>query len=206
MKVIVFGAAGATGKLIVDECLARGYDVTAFVRDATKLVTRDGVRVVEGDMLNANAVAAAIVGHDAAIHAVGSGNMKASTVRTEPARILVAAMQQAGVKRLVAMSGMGAGESRDGMPAVVRAVIVPLLLGRLLRDQNGLEHHVTSSSLDWTLVRPGELKDVEKTGNIKASLDYKGVSMGVPRPDVAAFIVDQLASDVYLRKAPALGT
>lgn len=205
MKVIVFGAAGATGKLIVDECLARRYEVTAFVRNAAKLPKQDGVRVVEGDMRDAAAVEAAVRGHDAAIHAVGSGNMKASTVRTETARILVEAMQKVGVERLIAMSGMGAGESRDAMPMFVRAVIVPLLLARLLEDQNGLERHVKASRLAWTLVRPGELKDVPKTGKIKASLDYKGVSMGVPRPDVAAFIVDQLASDAYLGKAPALG-
>jgi uncharacterized protein YbjT (DUF2867 family) len=204
MNVVVFGAAGATGRLIVDECLGRGHKVTAFARDPKKVPQKDGVRVVTGDMMDPAAVEGALAGQDAAIHCAGTG-MKSTTVRTDTAKVLVAAMQKVGVKRLVAMSGMGASESKQKMPAFVRWVIVPLMLKDLLVDQTGLEDAVRTSQLDWILVRPVGLDDKKPRRPLKISVDGSGMGMMVPRKDVAQFIAEQLTSDRYLKQAPALG-
>lgn len=206
MKICILGAAGQTGRLLVQQARARGHDVTAFVRDPQKLPAQDGVHVVQGDALDEDAVARAVAGHDAVVHAIGSGDMKPSTLRTRTAATTVRAMQKAGVRRLVAMSGLGAGETRKNMGFVVDKIIAPLILKNLLADQNGLEDAIRPSTLEWTLVRPGELKDAPGKGKVTTSLDGRGLSMGLPRADVAAFILDEIERPRFVRQAPGLGS
>ncbi len=205
MKVLIAGAAGATGKLLVDRALAQGHQVTALLRDPTKLPARhERLSVVRADVLDAPSVERAVQGQDAVVFAVGAGLSK-STVRTEGGKNVVRAMERAGVKRLVAMSTLGAGESRKQMGFVADKLIVPLLLGRLVEDQNGMEAAIRASALDWVLVRPGELKDRPGRGSWKTSLDGAGVSRAVAREDVADFILEQLTSAQFLHQAPAIG-
>lgn len=205
MRVAVIGAAGSTGKLIVKHALRQAHDVTAVVRDPAKMTDVAGAKVVRADMMNIDELAAAIAGHDAVVFAAGPPHMKASTVRTDGARNTVAAMKRAGIKRLIAISGLGAGETREHMGFFVSKIIVPLILGRLLADQNGLEQAIRASDLDWTLVRPGEMKDEGSKGGVKVSQDGTGISMNVSRDDVAKFIVDELTASRHIRNAPSLG-
>ncbi len=205
MRLAVIGAAGATGKLIAKHALKAGHDVTAVVRDPAKMSDVAGVRALQGDMMDVESLATALSGHDAVVFAAGPPHMKASTARTDGARNTVTAMQRVGIKRLIAISGLGAGETRERMGFFVSRVIVPLILGRLLADQNGLEQAIRASDLDWTLVRPGEMKDAGSRGGVKVSQDGTGITMNVSRDDVAKFIVDELTSSKHIRNAPSLG-
>lgn len=204
MRLAVIGAAGATGKLIVKHALKAGHDVTAVVRDPAKM-SGVGVRAVPGDMMDVESLVKALANHDAVVFAAGPPHMKASTARSDGARNTVAAMQRLGIKRLVAISGLGAGETRERMGFFVSRVIVPLILGRLLADQNGLEQAIRASDLDWTLVRPGEMKDAGSKGGVKVSQDGTGITASVSRDDVAKFIVDELTASKHIRNAPSLG-
>lgn len=205
MKIAVIGAGGATGRLIVNHALAAGHVVTAIVRRPHVIGERDRLHTVKADMMHVDELAAALAGQDAVIFAAGPPHIKQSTVRTDGARNTIAAMKRAGVKRLVAMSGLGAGETKDALGFFVSNVIVPLILGRLLVDQNGLEQAIRSSDLDWTIVRPGELVDGPSKGGAKASLDGRDITAKVSRDDVARFMVDELTSNAHVRQAPALG-
>ncbi|MCB9679601.1 MAG: NAD(P)H-binding protein, partial [Alphaproteobacteria bacterium] len=127
-----------------------------------------------------------------------------STLRTDGARNTVAAMEGAGVRRIVAMSGLGAGDSRQALPFPVRFFVAPVILGRLLADQDGLEAALAASGVAWTAVRAGELKDEPARGGWRVALDGR-VSTAVARADVARFLVEQLTDDTYVGKTPAIG-
>jgi putative NADH-flavin reductase len=204
MKVIVFGAAGKTGRLLVDKALAAGHEVTAFVRDPSRFpVTHERLKVVKGDAMKLSDVEEAVKGHDAAIHAVGSGDMGKTTLRTDTARNVVAACEKHGVARVIAMSGMGAGESY-GSIGLIGKLIFSTVFKNLLVDQNGLEAEVRKFPRDWILVRPAGLADKPPKGKVKPTPDGKGNSFMVPREAVAEFMIEQLTSDAWVKKAPAL--
>ncbi|MGB6830303.1 MAG: NAD(P)H-binding protein, partial [Terracidiphilus sp.] len=108
MKVLVIGAAGRSGEALVDEALAAGHKVTAFVRGAAQY-KKANVRVVAGDALDADAVDAAVAGQDAVIDALGGKTpWKETTRETSAAHNIVDAMRRNGVRRLLKISVVGA--------------------------------------------------------------------------------------------------
>src|SRR5688572_18093218 len=107
MKIVVFGASGQTGRLLVEQALAAGHEVTALVRDPSKLAVRhERLRVLQGDVQDAGAVAGAVAGQDAVLSALGPAG-PAFTSMTLGARHILAAIEQHGVRRLVTLTGAG---------------------------------------------------------------------------------------------------
>jgi putative NADH-flavin reductase len=205
MKLLVIGATGATGKILVDRALAARHDVTAFARNPEKLGTHPQLTLAKGDVLDPASLDRVVPGHDAVILCVGSGATSGGTLRTDAARNTVAAMSKAGVKRLIAMSGLGAGVTRKNMGFLYDKVIAPIRLGGVLKDQNGLEAEIRKSGLEWILVRPGQMTDVPPVRKWAVSFDGSGISTSVSREDVALFMLEQVQGNEYLRTAPALG-
>ncbi|MFI5706837.1 NAD(P)-dependent oxidoreductase [Kribbella sp. NPDC051620] len=202
-KVIVFGAGGGTGLRVVEEARLAGHDVTAAVRDPAK-ATLDGVRVVAADIRDAASVQAAVDGQDAVVSAVGASGRRALGLYSDSARTLVAAMESAGVPRLIAITSAGVRHDDPSFPLWYR-----LAAATLMRDQYGdmrqLEETVRSSTLDWTLVRPTRLIDGEATD------DYRVQDAGTPnggseitRADLARFIVGELGKREWINKTPTL--
>ena len=112
MKLIVFGATGKTGQHVWRQALEQGHDVTAFARSVDKIDRGDSsVRVVQGDITDAESVASAVAGHDAAIVALGSNGLGDKTTLTAGTRNVVDSMTQHHVGRLVVVSAAGVGES-----------------------------------------------------------------------------------------------
>lgn len=203
MKLLIFGSTGGTGRELVRQALSRGHDVTAFARHPTEL-DHQGVTVVPGDVTDAAAVRAAVPGHDAVLCAIGAPALVRTTVRTDGTRNIVAAMQDAGVRRLVCQSSLGVGDSLAvPMPLYVK-LLFPLVLRRTFADHEGQEHLVRQSTLDWTIIRPTKMVDGERTGVYRSGLtDTKEkVKVKVSRADVADFMLRQLTDDSYLRLAP----
>jgi NADPH:quinone reductase-like Zn-dependent oxidoreductase len=116
MKVLVLGAAGKTGSLVVERALAKGHEVTVLVRDASKL-KKQGVRVLVGDPTKPDDVLKAVRGQDAVIETIG-GTTPYRTTRLEStsARNIIGAMHAEGIRRLIVISMMGLGESRAQAP------------------------------------------------------------------------------------------
>lgn len=113
MKIIVFGASGPTGRQVVEQALEQGHAVTAFVRNAGRMaLEHSALRVVEGDALDAEAVAAAIAGHDAVISALGAPANKTGVIRSQGTLNIVRGMEAAGVRRFVSLASLGYGEAR----------------------------------------------------------------------------------------------
>ncbi len=187
MNIIVFGASRGVGRQVALQALAKGHDVTAFARNP-KLEPHPNLSVLAGDVLDAQAVARAVVGFDAVICALGSGNTNQGNVRSMGTANIVAAMREAGVRRLVAVSSFGVGDSRKGLVAN----IAWLFLRAALEEHERQEVIIRSSGLNWTIVRPTGLTNDPATGNIRVGSSGRG---RISRVDVAAFVLNQLVDD-----------
>ena len=105
-------------------------------------------------------------------------------------------------RRLVAISVLGVGESKEQAGFFYEHLMMPTFLRGALKDKAGMESQVEASDIDWVLVRPPYLTDSEATGNIKV-LDPNSEEKAhkISRADLAAFMLRQLTSDAHLRQA-----
>jgi len=207
MKVLVIGAAGRSGEALVDEAVRAGHKVTAFVRRAAQY-NNANVRVVSGDVLDAVAVDGAVAGQDAVIDALGGKTpWKVTSMETSAAHNIVAAMRRNGVRRLLKISVVGAGESVKNAGFFNEHLLMRTFLRGLLVDKAGMEAEIEGSDLDWTLVRPPMLTDGEKTGIARVLSTESGEKAHKIRwADLAAFMVQQLESIRYVRQAVTVTT
>ncbi|NGN66743.1 SDR family oxidoreductase [Streptomyces sp. A7024] len=207
MRIAVFGATGGTGRQVVSQALEKQHTVTAFARAPHKAgPTREGLTVIQGDALEFEAVARAVDGQDAVICAIGATATKAGRVRSESTRHMLAAMEKAGIRRFVAQSTIGMGETRPMLGPKYRWLLIPLLLRPTFADTARQEAVIQESDVDWTIVRCGALTDGERTGRYEhatgtATSKVKGK---ISRADAAEFLLKQLEDDTYVRKAPYL--
>jgi len=196
MKVVVFGATGRTGRLLVEGALARGHDVTAFVRAPNKLgALRDRVRVVQGDVLDGGAVSDAVDGQEAVLVALAGGGTKAAEqVNAQGTLNVIRSMQRYSARRLVVLSAGGAQPERDpNLPWFFERIVKPLFLKNVLADLRRMEISVRQSELDWTLVRAAQLVDGPARGAYRAEPGYSMPGgTKIARADVAAFMLDEL--------------
>lgn len=207
MKFLLIGATGPTGEAIVKQGLAQGHDITALVRDPSKVVVSDpSLSLVVGDILNAQDVDAAMAGQEAVICSLGTGvTFKHVTLFSDGTQHLLDSMQKHAIRRIVCITGIGAGDSRGHGGFVYDRVIEPTLLRTIYEDKDRQEALLRHSKMDWIIVRPGQLTNDKATGRYRVLLDLTGVTVGkVARADVAAFVLQQLASDNFLRKTPLL--
>jgi uncharacterized protein YbjT (DUF2867 family) len=207
MKILVLGATGGTGRLIVGEAVARGRDVAALVRSKANAAGLAGAELVEGDARDQAALTRAIAGCDGVVSSLGTAMspFREVTLLSTATRALVGVMARQNVKRLVCITGMGAGDSRGHGGFLYDRLFQPLLLRKVYEDKDRQEDIIRASALDWIIVRPTLLNDEPARGRIRALTDLSGVHGGkIARADVADFVVRQLTADTWLRKAPLI--
>jgi putative NADH-flavin reductase len=208
MRIIVFGASGATGRHLVGQALADGHEVTAFVRNASRLDTRTGqLTVVVGDVAEATVVRSAIEGQDGVLSALGAATpLGRDRTLVDGVRHIVRAMEQSGVRRLVYLSFLGVREGRRQLSLVGRYLVAPTLLRNVVADHEVKERIIRQSTLDWVIVRPPRLTNGARRGNYRSGLDIRATSVipRISRADLAEFMLRQLSDDAYVRNAPAV--
>ncbi len=205
MHVAVFGATGGTGRQVVQQALAAGHRVTALVRNPDRLgIRHDDLTVVVGDVLDADKVAQTLAGADAVVVSLGNTANNPDYIVSQGTQVIVDAMRRLGrPKRIVVVSSLGVGESKDQVPFAFK-MLMKTVLKKPMEDKERQEAIVKASGLDWTIVRPGGLTDGPATGRYKAGVDPKIMAGQVSRGDLAAFVLQQLTDDTYLHKAPAI--
>ncbi len=207
MKIIVFGATGTVGRLVVERALCDGHSVTAFARNTDKLkIDNSKLSLVSGDAMNQTDVSNAIVGHDAVIITLGSGMKRKSLIRSQGTEMIIQAMLKHGVKRLICQSTLGVHESWNNLNFFWKRIMFGFLLRPVFLDHELQETLVRNSGLDWTLVRPSAFTDEPARGAFKIGFDAseKSLSLKIPRADVAEFLKRQLLDDSYLHRAVGL--
>jgi len=201
MKLVILGATGGIGRLLIDGALEQGHEVTAFARapeKVTEKVTEKSSRlqVIGGDLYDQQQLTAALKGSEAVLSAFGPTVLGKTTLRRDFARVLVASMRAAGVKRVQYVSSAfvfsGAG------------LAVRLMGGTLFRyvrqDHANAEFEMMRPDLEWTMVRPPRLLDKPATGRIRIEADRlpKG-GLVISRGDVARFMLDEAVSRRFAR-------
>ncbi len=211
MKIAVFGATGIVGKAVVNEALKKGHEVTVLTRNAKKVATRhERLYVIEGDVTDRSIVHNVLKGQEAVIQTLrigGKGDGKPTTFVSEANKIIMAEMEQMNVKRLVAISVIGAGDSLTFLPWIYRKLVLPLFMKwfqAVIDDKNRMEPMIMKSGLDWTIVRYTTVKERPATGKVNATLDGKGLNFSISAADMAVFIVNQLTDNRFLKQNPTI--
>jgi putative NADH-flavin reductase len=206
-RLLVLGATGGTGRLIVQEALARGHEVTALVRSPDRATGLQGARLVVGDARDEAALREAVAGQDAVVSSLGTpvSPFREVTLLSTATRALVSAMSAAHVARLVCITGIGAGDSAGHGGPLYDRLILPLVLRNVYADKNRQEAIVRASPLDWVLVRPAMLTDAPARGAVRALTDLTGFHGGtIARADVARFVLAQVHADTWRHQAPLI--
>ena len=203
--VLVIGASQGIGLETVKAALRAGHRVRAFARSASGITLSDrGLEKFPGNAVNAGDVASALDGVDVVVEALGVP-MKALlgpvSLFSDATNVLVPAMEKAGVRRILAVTGFGTGDSREAI-GLFQRVPFRLVFGRAYDDKDAQEMRIRRSSLDWTFVRPGVLTGGSATGRYKVLTEPSSWRNGmIARADVAHFIVGQIDHPTLVRKA-----
>ena len=208
MRVLVIGASKGVGLETKRQALEAGYDVRALARSAaTMSVSNAKLEKVRGDALNSKDVEAALIGVDAVIVTLGVGLgdlFRPVYLFSDATRVLLDAMRAKGVKRLICVTGFGAGDSRSSINCLQRLPFLAVF-GRAYDDKSRQEQLIKESSLDWTIARPGVLTGGPRTERYKVLAEASQWRNGIiSRADVAEFLVRQIEDPTYLNKTPVL--
>ena len=207
-RLLIVGATGGTGRQLVRQALERGYVVTALVRNPAKVETRHPqLKVVQGDVLNAAAVDRVARGQDAVVSALGHRRYFGPTrILSDGTRNILRAMQAYGVRRFVCETSLGIGDGAGRMGVYYTFFVIPVILPFYFWDKTRQERAIAATDLDWIIVRPGVLTNSAPRGRYRHGRRIDGFvwTVRISRADVAAFMLDQLTSDVYLRRAPGV--
>lgn len=207
MKLAVFGASGRTGKPFVQQALDAGHEVRALVRTPGKLgLTHPKLTLIQGDAKDAAKIEETIRGADVVVSALGPVKGEAKDFMTVAAQHLVTAMKRAGVRRLITLTGAGVDQPGDA-PKLVNHVIkfaLKTLSPDVLKDSEGHVRTITTSDLDWTVVRVPMLTDGPSAGSVKVGMVGVGTGPRISRVDVATFLLRQVESGAHLRQAPVI--
>jgi putative NADH-flavin reductase len=205
---LIVGATGGTGRQLVTQALQRGYAVTALVRDPSRLqVGHPQLTVIQGDVLDEGSVEAAMRGQEAVLSALGHKRYFYPTrIFSEGTRNVLRAMETHGVPRLVCETSLGIGDGAGRMGLYYTLFVIPVILPFYFWDKTRQERMIARSNVEWVIVRPGVLSNGDKRGKSRHGRDVGSflLTVRISRADVADFMLNQLASDTYLRTSPGV--
>jgi putative NADH-flavin reductase len=211
MKVIIFGATGFSGQAILAEAIKQGNEVTVLVRDSSKVkINHNNLRIVEGNVLDSQKVAFVIQNQEAVIQCLGvggKGDGKPTTFISDATKIIVDEMQKQNIKRLIALSNVGAGNSIAFQPWFFTKIILTYFMKWLkviIDDKNRMEPIIMNSNLNWTIVRCPNIVDKPAKGKYNATLDGKGLKLSITLDDLSKFMVGQLKETTFNKQAPCV--
>jgi putative NADH-flavin reductase len=206
MRVAIFGASGATGQLLTERTLAAGHEVVALLRTPETFPFRTRVHIVQGNVFDPIAIANTLRGVDAVLSALGARSLKKEDILERAIPLIVTAMHQAGIRRIIALGSAGAlPDSLDKQPAwrrwIVQNIVYNTFLKNPVASQISQYKTLSTSGLDWTMVMPPMLT------NGPARSHYRVDGQALPRngsrisrADVADFMMQQLVSEEWKQK------
>jgi putative NADH-flavin reductase len=210
VHILVIGASRGIGQAVCQAAAAKGFAVRAMSRSGSMPdMVGKNCTVFKGDALNSDDVARSLQGVDVVVQALGvplSLHLvtKPVTLFSEATRILLPEMKNAGVSKLVSVTGFGAGDSR-GSINILQRLPFAILLKRAYDDKSIQEDLVGQSGLDWLIVRPGVLMSCPASGKYRVLTRPDEWRNGVvARADVADFIVKRIEAGELGRERPVI--
>ena len=203
MNLVVFGAAGRTGSLVVERALGHGHMVRAFVH-ASPLRAQDArLTTVRGDVRDFGAVSGAVKGMDAVAFVLSQGSGGGSNIHEVGIANVIHAMAVHEVSRVAAVSAAGTFARGDRRLSLGYRMLVATTMRSVYDDLEAMEMRIMASALEWTIVRPVGLTDAPASGEYRLSLDGSLLAKAsrISREDVASLVVKALETDLYVRRA-----
>lgn len=208
MKMLIVGATGRLGRLLVTQALDAGHEVTAFVRNPAAFTTQHAnLRVVQGDVLVSATIDSVVAGHDAVLAGLTPPARQKTILFSQGVQNLITSMDTHGVRRLLWVTSAAVDPvDAAATPWLFRKVIVPLAgLGPIYEDAALSETVLQASGLDWVVIRPTRLTDGPRTGVYRVGLPHvPSGGRAIARADVADFMLKQIIDAQYVHKATAL--
>lgn len=210
MQILVIGASRGIGRECLRVALERDHGVRAFARSAESIpLDHLALDKRAGDATRPEDVEAALEGMDAVLLTLGLPQsvralLKPTRLFSEATRVLLDAMGKTGTRRLLVVTGFGAGESRAKVSLPER-IGMDLVLGRAYADKGRQEEMIRASELDWTIARPGLLTSNRGTGRYQVLTEPASWRSGmIARADVAHFLIHAAEEGTFIHEAPVL--
>lgn len=202
MRILVIGAAGRTGRHVVEQALGHGHDVRALVHVAPLEMVHERLESRVGDVLDFATVEDAVAGCDAVAFCVGSSGERDVRVYSEGVANVVHAMAVHNVTCLVAVSAAGVFARRDRRISLGFRTLIATVLKSVYDDMERMEQRIAASGLEWTIVRPAGLADGPQTGHYRLSQDGSILPKPgrVARADVAAIVLKAIETGAFSRR------
>jgi putative NADH-flavin reductase len=201
MRLVVLGATGGIGKYLLEYATARGHEVTAFVRSPQKIALKsEKLRVLPGDLLDADQLAQVLRGHDAVLSAFGPSTLRRVTTRGAFGKALATAMQRSGVRRGLVVSSALLFAEQNAIGKLLRGT----LFRNLIPDMTAMEAAIEGNGLEWTIVRPPRLTNSALTPSYHVADGRLPKGMTVSRACVADFMVKEAERPAHVRQIVGL--
>jgi len=211
MKILIIGATRGIGKQVLEQAVEQGHDVTVLARNPDKLSRYTAslpkvLRVIKGDILDAASVRQAVAGQEAICLCIGiPPTRKPVDVFSRGTENLLRQVQDSPQTLLIAVTGIGAGDSKGHGGFLYDKVFNPLLLKQIYADKDRQEALIKSSTGRWIIVRPAMLTNGRRTGRYRAIDNLQGVTgKKISRADVADFMLRQTQNPTHLGRTPLL--
>lgn len=205
MKIAVIGATRGIGLAMVRVALEDGHEISGLARNAGRMpMSHPRLRVMEGDAQDESAIAELVAGQDVVCDCLGTARVTQSIVLfSRCAEIL--ANELVPEQLLIAVTGIGSGDSRGHGGFLYDRVFYPIVLKRIYADKDRQERIIMSRLARWIIVRPGFLNNGPRTGRYRALTDLQGIRGGkISRADVADFMLSQAKSPQFIGQTPLL--
>lgn len=203
MRVVVFGAAGRTGALVVEKAIGHGHEVVAFQHSSRLDAEHPRLLKVTGDVYDIESVRAAMPGADGVVFALSSGSGSRARIHEAGIANVICAMAENGVSRLAAMSAAGVFNRTSRRLSPPFRLLIATALHKTYDDLEAMERRIMASDLAWSIVRPYGLSDAQPTGHYRVSLDGSLLQKAgrTPRGDIASVLLKALETDTFYRRA-----
>lgn len=213
MKIVLFGANGGTGRVLTEQALDAGHQVTAVTRHPETFGTvHERLRVVAGDAMDAASVSAAIAGQDAVLSTLGVPFGKEPiTIYSVGTGNIVAGMTAHGVRRLACVSSSAVDPHDDPAEGwMFNRVLQPYVVNGIGKttydDMRAMEAAVAASGLDWTIVRPSGLFGATAVSDYRVSVAEHLSGRYTSRADLADFLLRLVAGSEFFGERPEVRT
>ncbi|WP_229216747.1 NAD(P)-dependent oxidoreductase [Dyadobacter sp. 3J3] len=215
-KILILGATGRTGNLLLRQLLDRGYQVNVLIRDKERMVMHQNMSVFEGTPTDEKALEKAIDGCDVIISVLNISrtcDFPWASLRTQPDFLshtlsnVIRLGTGIGVKRIIILSAWGVGDTKSDIPWWFKWLIDYSNIGVAYRDHEQQEKLLVDSGMDYTIIRPVGLVNSETEKNVLVSLNnYPKPGLTISRKNVARFIISVLENDCYINQKPVIYT
>lgn len=208
-NILIFGATGGIGRHAVEHALEKNYNVTAYVRNPSKLdIKHPNLKIIKGDLDDIESMKNALKNIDAVVWCVGIPMTgKQNHISLKGHKILIKLMEENNVKRLIDWStpSVTCDKDKTSLITLMPRVMAGIFLRSAKKETIAVSEIVTQSTLDWTLVRFLAPTNGDFTGKIKVSFGEM-INFRISRSDIAYFMIQQIEDSTYIKSMPIIGS